>query len=183
MIGSRPHQEWTPVLVISCGDNSLLGVATGWGYTPRHGVNCEIASGGRFRFRLAGAMSRFGYLRDPLFLVAVACYVVNRWWLKTVIPSAFLHGRFDDLLLIPAALPVILWVQRILGLREHDDPPSWSEVFLHLAVWSLICEFVGPFWLHVGTADVWDVVAYAVGGNVACLWWNRSTQPIRIGRS
>ncbi len=49
-------------------------------------------------------MSRFGYLRDPLFLIAVAGYVLNRWLLKPLVPSPFLHGHFNDLLLIPAAL-------------------------------------------------------------------------------
>lgn len=121
-------------------------------------------------------MSRFGYLRDRLFLGAVAGYALNRWLLKPLLPSPFVHGHFADLLLIPAALPVVLWLQRLVGLREHDRVPSWTEMGLHLAVWSLICEFIGPHWLHHGTADVWDVVAYAVGGVVACLWWNRSVQ-------
>jgi hypothetical protein len=121
-------------------------------------------------------MSRFGYLRDPLFLAAATSYVLNRCWLKTVVRSPFLQGHLNDLLLIPAALPVILWVQRVVGLREHDLVPSWAEMVLHLAVWSVICEFIGPHWLHHGTADAWDVVAYAAGGSVACFWWNRSAQ-------
>ena len=62
-------------------------------------------------------MSGFGYWRDRLFLVAVAAYGINRWGLKPRLPSPFLHGHFNDLLLIPAALPVVLWVQRRLGLR------------------------------------------------------------------
>ncbi len=121
-------------------------------------------------------MNRFGNLRDPMFLAAASAYALNRWLLKPLLPSPFLHGHFADLLLIRAALPVVLWVQRLVHLRTHDDVPSWSEMILHLAVWSLICEFVGPHWLHHGTADAWDVVAYAVGGVVACLWWNRSAQ-------
>ena len=125
-------------------------------------------------------MNRFGYLRDPMFLVAASAYAVNRWLLKPLLPSAFLHGHFADLLLIPAALPVVLWLQRLTGLRQHDLAPSWAEMILHLAVWSLICEFIGPHWLHHGTGDVWDVVAYAVGGVVACLWWNRSAKTISI---
>ncbi len=119
-------------------------------------------------------MRRFSYLRDTLFLLAAASYAVNRWLLQRISGSTFLHGYFDDLLLIPAALPVVLWLQRRLDLRRHDGVPSWSEMLLHLAVWSVICEFVGPRWLHHGTADVWDVVAYATGGVAACLWWNRS---------
>ncbi len=125
-------------------------------------------------------MNRFGYLSDPLFLTAATAYALNRWLLKPLLPSPFLHGHFADLLLIPAALPVVLWLQRLTGLRQHDLAPSWSEMILHLAVWSLICEFIGPRWLHHGTVDVWDVVAYAVGGVVACLWWNRPAKTISI---
>lgn len=125
-------------------------------------------------------MSRFGYLRDPLFLAAGAGYALNRWWLSPLPPAPFLPGHFNDVFLIPAALPVVLWAQRLVGLREHDLAPSWMEMGLHLAVWSLICEFIGPFWLNHGTADVWDVVAYAVGGVAACRWWNRSAQKASI---
>ena len=125
-------------------------------------------------------MNRFGYLRDRLFLVATTSYGLNCLLLKPLLPTPFLHGQFNDLLLIPAALPVVLWLQRVVGLRTHDRAPSWSEMLLHLAVWSLICEFVGPLWLHHGTADVWDVVAYATGGVVACLWWNRSAKAISL---
>lgn len=125
-------------------------------------------------------MSRFGYLRDRLFLVAAAGYALNRWLLKPLLPSPFLHGHFNDLLLIPAALPVVLWVQRLVRLRSHDLAPSWTEMGLHLAVWSVICEFIGPFWLRHGTADPWDVAAYAVGGIAACLWWNRPALGIPV---
>lgn len=122
-------------------------------------------------------MNRFGYLRDPMFLVAASGYALNRWLLKPLLPSPFLHGHFADLLLIPAALPVVLWLQRVVGLRKNDLAPSWTEMVFHLAVWSLVCEFIGPHWLHHGTADVWDVVAYAVGGVLAWVWWNRPAQP------
>ena len=128
------------------------------------------------------AVSRFNYLRDRLFLVALSSYAGNRWLLKPLLPSRFLHGHFADLLLIPAALPVVLWVQRLVGLRQNDRPPSWAEMGLHLAVWSVICEFIGPRWLQHGTADGWDVVMYAAGGVVACFWWNRCRQQISIGK-
>jgi hypothetical protein len=118
-------------------------------------------------------MKQFGYLHDPLFLAAASAYALNRFLLKPLLPAPFLHGYFNDLLLIPAALPVVLWLQRVVGLRERNHAPSWLEMLLHLAVWSVVCELIGPHWLHHGTADVWDIVAYAVGGAAACLWWNR----------
>ena len=119
-------------------------------------------------------MKRFGYLRDPLFLLAVMGYALNRFVLKPLVSEPFLHGHFNDLLLMPAALPVVLWGQRLVGLRENDLAPTWMEMAAHLVVWSVVCELIGPFWLRHGTADVWDVAAYAAGGVAACLWWNRS---------
>ncbi len=118
-------------------------------------------------------MSRFGYLRDPLFLVCAGAYALNRWWLKGLSTSPFVRGHLNDLLLIPAALPVMLWVHRRLQLRHHDDPPSQSEIALHLLVWSEFCEWIGPKWLHQGTPDPWDVVMYAAGSVVAWGVWNR----------
>ena len=117
-------------------------------------------------------MNRFRYLRDSLFVVAAGSYALNRCLLQSLSSSRFLHGHFDDLLLIPAALPVVLWLQRKLGLRADDRMPCWSEMWLHLGVWSLVCELIGPLWLHHGTADPLDVMAYAAGGVTACLWWN-----------
>jgi len=117
-------------------------------------------------------MNRFGYARDPLFLTGCALYALNRWWIKQHIHSAFFTGQFNDLLLIPCALPLILWVHRRLGWRAHDAPPTAAEVALHVAVWSIVCEVVGPHWVRT-TGDPWDVVAYAGGGLLAWIWWHR----------
>lgn len=128
-------------------------------------------------------MNRFGYLHDRLFGFSLAAYALNRLVIvphlaglvQTRLPWAwpFLHGHFDDLLLIPAALPVVLWLQKITGLRPHDRPPSWPEMFAHLVVWSVMAKVVGPFWLHVGVADPWDLLYFTGGGIAATLWWNR----------
>lgn len=128
-------------------------------------------------------MSRFNYLGDRLFMMSAAGYALNRWFIKPHVPSAFMHGHFNDLLLIPAALPVVLWLQRVSGLRKNDLAPTWPEVLLHLVVWSVICEFIGPLLLHHGTADGWDVLMYAAGGIAACLWWNRSNQSAFVHQS
>jgi len=116
-------------------------------------------------------MKPFGYWRDPLFLVSCALYVLNRWALKPHLHSSFLHDQFNDLLLIPCALPLVLWLQRRLRLRTHDLPPTIGEIALHLAVWSVLFEAIGPRVLPV-TGDLFDVLAYFVGGAFAVLWWN-----------
>jgi hypothetical protein len=108
---------------------------------------------------------------EPLCLVACALYAVNRWGVKPHVASPFLRGHFNDLLMIPCALPLLLWIQRRLGLRTHDRFPSISEIALHLGVWAVIAEFVGPRWLHHGVGDPWDVVAYTIGTIGAALIW------------
>jgi hypothetical protein len=100
-------------------------------------------------------------------------YLLNRCVFKAAFANSFLHNYFNDVLLIPAALPVMLWIQRGLKLRAHNHLPTWSEMLFHLAVWAMICEFIGPALFHHGRSDLWDVAAYTIGGVAACLWWNR----------
>lgn len=125
---------------------------------------------------MGAVVKPFGYWRDHLFLVATTGYILNRWLVNPLLPTPFLTGYFDDLLLIPAALPLVLWVQRRLQWRDHDRMPTGAEILLHLAVWSFVCEWLGPRWFGHGTADGWDVVAYAAGALVAYAWW----QPGRL---
>jgi len=125
----------------------------------------------RAPFRDGAGSGRFRYGADPLCLIGCGLYAINRWLLKPHLASAFLHGQFNDLLFIPCALPLLLWVQRRLGLRTHDDFPRPGEIALHLIVWTLIIEWIGPRWLHHGTADGWDVAAYVLGAMAAGAVW------------
>ena len=116
-------------------------------------------------------MKRFGYARDPLCLSACACYAGNRWLIPAALKGIFLHGYFADTLLIPAALPLMLWLQRRLGLRTDDEPPHWSEIAMHVVVWSIAAEVVAPHFFTRATGDPWDAVAYASGGVLSGLIW------------
>jgi ubiquinone/menaquinone biosynthesis C-methylase UbiE len=115
----------------------------------------------------------FRYALDPISLAACALYALNRWFVGPACSWPFVHLYFDDLLLIPAALPVILGIQRWWGLRTHDLPPTAAEIFGHLVVWSLIAELVGPFLFPWVVGDPGDVAAYGVGAVLAGTWWNR----------
>lgn len=117
-------------------------------------------------------MKRFRYALDPLCVAAGAAYVFGRWWLRAHVAHGFWHDQFTDLLLIPAALPLALWVQRRVGLREHDRRPRWPEIAFHLAVWSLAAEVLAPRVFPHATGDWRDVVAYAVGALGAGAWWS-----------
>lgn len=116
-------------------------------------------------------MKRFAYLGDPLCLAACVLYALNRWWLREHVGGEFLAGYFNDLLLIPAALPLALWVQRRLGVRTDDRPPRWPEIALHLAVWAIAAEAVMPQLTARATGDWRDVAAYAAGAIGAGCWW------------
>lgn len=118
-------------------------------------------------------MRPFGYLRDALFLVGCALYATNRWLVKPHVHSPFLHDHFNDVLLIPCALPVLLALQRWLKLRDHDRPPTPGEIALYLGVWSVLFEVIGPHIMPWTVGDPWDALAYAVGGLAAGLWWHR----------
>ncbi len=75
------------------------------------------------------------------------------------------------MLLISCALPPLLQVHRWLTLRRHDGPPTISEVFGHLAFWSVLFEVAGPHLIRGATGDWRDVFAYSVGAVIALLWW------------
>ncbi|MGC3957689.1 MAG: hypothetical protein QM813_06990 [Verrucomicrobiota bacterium] len=119
-------------------------------------------------------MRPFRYLRDPLFLAGCVAYAVNRWLIKPHLPTGFLHSHFNDLLLIPCALPPILWLHRKLGLRSHDEAPTFLEITTHVVFWSLLFEWLGPKFVSHTTADPLDVLAYLVGAVLAGLWWHRA---------
>jgi hypothetical protein len=118
-------------------------------------------------------VKKFGYVRDPLCALACGGYAFNRWLLRPLGWAAgpFMRGHFNDLLLIPAALPLLLWLQRRLGVRATDQPPSWREIGLHFAVWSIAAEMLAPRFMPHATGDWIDVAAYAAGAVVSgCVW-------------
>jgi hypothetical protein len=112
-------------------------------------------------------------LGDGLFLLTCSLYAVNRWLVKPRVHSPFLHDHFNDLLLIPCALPPFLLLLRWLKLRIHDQVPTPGEIVLYLVVWSVLFEVIGPHIIKNVTGDPWDAVAYAIGGILAGLWWHR----------
>ena len=119
-------------------------------------------------------MRRFRYLGDGLFLASCALYIVNRWLVKPLTgPDGFFAWWFNDLLLIPCAVPICLWLEKHLGLRRHDRPPTAVEVAFLLVLWTVLFEIAGPRLFVHATGDWLDIAAYATGALLAWLWWNR----------
>ncbi len=128
-------------------------------------------------------VKRFRYGLDPVCVLACALYAVNRFAIKPRVGPGFFHSHFNDVLLIPAALPLVLWIYRRLGWRRAgDDAPTWREVAGHTVAWAVVCEGIGPMiWPRYGVADGWDVVAYAAGALLAWVFWSRGAGvPCRV---
>lgn len=127
----------------------------------------------------------FRYLRDRLFLTCVALYAVNRWVVKPRLGAGehFLRGHFNDLLVIPCALPPLLLLHRLLGLRRTDSAPQGGEIALHLLIWSLFFEVLAPALVASARADAWDVAAYCAGGLAAWAFWNRRPLTVAAPRN
>lgn len=116
----------------------------------------------------------FRYLRDPLFLFCVVLYFVNRFVFKKIWDSGFVHEHLNDLICIPFWVPIMLFVQRKLGLRADDAIPRAGELIIPLIVWSWVFEILLPRTRWLGDsfiADPWDIVYYALGTLLAALFW------------
>jgi len=117
---------------------------------------------------------RFRYLRDPLFLACAAAYLVNRVILRRVWEGGFVHDHLNDLICLPVWVPVMLWVERRLGLRRHDGPPEALEVIIPLLAWSWLFEIALPkteFFGRYCVADHRDILYYAAGALGAVFFW------------
>jgi len=117
----------------------------------------------------------FLYWRDPLCLGAAATYVGYRCLIPIAWQTALWSGHFADLLLIPAGLPLWLWLERRIGWRSDDQMPRWCEIAFALVTWTVAAELIAPRMFSQATGDMWDAVAYACGAVIAGLWWRGVT--------
>jgi hypothetical protein len=117
---------------------------------------------------------RFLYLRDPLFLVCLATYFVNRLVLKRIWDAGFVHEHLNDLICIPFWVPIMLYAQRRVGLRRDDDSPRPSEIVIPLILWSWLFEIILPETQWFGglcVSDYLDMMYYALGALIAAVFW------------
>jgi hypothetical protein len=124
-------------------------------------------------------MRQFRYLRDPLFLFAVAAFLVNRFVLEQIFSSGFVHNRVNDLLCVAFLVPIMLTLMKCCGLRKFDGPPRTMEIVIPVLVWGLFFEVLlplHPFWGQWATADPADILCYWTGGLAAAMIWRRTVR-------
>jgi hypothetical protein len=117
----------------------------------------------------------FGYLKDPLFLCCFVAYWPHRWLAAHGMSMPLLRAHLNDLICIPFFVPMMLWVERQVGLRRHDRPPNTVEVIVPLVIIAFAFEVVLPSdreWRVPTIADPKDVLAYCVGALLSVIIWN-----------
>ncbi len=122
----------------------------------------------------------FLYLADPLCILSLALYALNRFYLKPHhLGGAFTHGYLNDLLCLPLFLPIILRLQQLLRLRPNHRPPQLWEILQHALIFSLLFEVLLPQFPHTfaTTADPLDALAYLTGGLLAYPLWRLLYRP------
>jgi hypothetical protein len=116
----------------------------------------------------------FRFLRDPIFLGAVTLFLLNIFVFKPHLPrNQFTHSYLTDLLCLPVWVPFMLWLMRIVKLRD-DSPPRPLEILVPWVFWSLMFEVILPRTTLLGRfapGDPLDVAAYGVGGIFGFLAW------------
>ena len=130
---------------------------------------------------------RFRYLLDPVFLISVVIFIMNKWLLRPYLGDSamgwFFQGYLNDCICIPLWVPVVVTVMRIFRLRDHDLPPQGHEILLPLLVWSVVFEVVLPqtnLFLGIAIADAGDVLSYVVGAVFAAYAWHWIYRPTHV---
>ncbi len=86
----------------------------------------------------------FAYLRDPLFLSCFSVYWVHRYMAAHGVSTPLLSSHLNDLICIPFWVPIMLWIERRIGVRGHDEPPNALEIVIPLVVIAVAFEVVIP---------------------------------------
>ena len=154
-----------------CGATRTIEDATGERAGRMADAGVETAHlGVRGRCDPVADVGRFAFYRDPAFWLGCTAYAINRCLLSANLPIEFLRAHFNDIWLVPCALPLVLWVHDRMGWRA-SGPPRGTEVAAHLVGWSILFEWLGPAHVPWATGDPEDVLWYAIGAAAAWAWW------------
>ncbi len=84
-----------------------------------------------------------------------------------IIYPSLIQNYFSDLLALPLTLGLALWLLRIYT-RNSSYKLSLLKVFVVFVYFSVVFEWYLPQKSNIYTSDIWDVMAYFLGG---FLYW------------
>ena len=111
-------------------------------------------------------------LKDPFWGISIACYIIHRFWQVLSPDSGWMDRHWNDLWMLPCALPLILSLYGALGMRAHALRVTGGEILWHGLLWGFMAEFIGPLLFDHAVSDLWDLLAYALGGFLMFFRWH-----------
>ena len=131
---------------------------------------------------------QFQYIADPICIACLIIYPINRFFLKPHhIGGWFTHGYLNDVMCLPLFVPMILYVEHLLGIRRHRDFPRLWEVFQAFVAFTIVFQAITPRFPRTFTSagDPWDILAYFAGGAIGYFYWScvrrsRKTSPTSL---
>ncbi len=128
-------------------------------------------------------MLNYCFWKDKLFLISSLIYFFNTYYLKHLIKVDFFQNYLNDILLIPCALPPLIYLYVKLKLRNQKSFPTTLEVFSFFIFSSFVFECLGPKYLNKGVADYFDILAYAIGGIISNYFWNKNSKLLLFSKT
>ncbi len=122
-----------------------------------------------FRFRTSDLRSAW---LEPFWIFSLACYAVHRWWQWASPSPGWMSNHWNDIWMLPCAVPLVTRMYAALNLRASTAPPSLSEIVWLGLLWSVMAECLAPLWFTRSTGDPLDVLAYGLGGFMLWLRWH-----------
>src|SRR5690606_28549609 len=98
-----------------------------------------------------------------LFAVCTTLFLLHHYVHKIATVSLpVMDSYLDPLLFMPILLTLITWERRLF-YRNRFYTLSLMHILGYFLLVSVLCEIVFPMWTERMTADVWDVLFYALG--------------------
>lgn len=104
-------------------------------------------------------------IRSLVYLFFCLLFLGNQFIEAQQWSTPFLRGYLDDILVIPIVLPFVLGLMRFIFQHEVNYFSPFLITFT-VVLFAIVFEFILPKYSSTYTADIWDVVCYAIGGMV-----------------
>ena len=111
-------------------------------------------------------------LLSPYFLILCIIYAINKYFQSNfrgaTFYEVFLKNHLNDVLFIPIVLIICLAFVRLIK-RSPKLLLDMYIVWLMTIFYSILFEFIAPFYFTHSIADVIDVIMYAIGALIFLL--------------
>ncbi|MDP2813863.1 MAG: hypothetical protein Q8S15_03240 [Erysipelotrichaceae bacterium] len=104
-----------------------------------------------------------------IILTIILFGAINQLFLRYNLPGSFgifLDYYFNDVL---ASILILTWTDALLSLRDQRLD-NYVHIFLLTLAIALFWEYITPLYHTGSTTDLWDVVAYLIGGIIFSLF-------------